>query len=306
MKRLLFFIVLFCSPVFAENLPIQWFEAGKETEVPVIGLSGHWELRYEHRILDRGTIADTAEKVTKIKIKIPPLKPGLQMRAKMFINGAANSEALIASPDPFENPGEWFDKHPIALYDPEKTTAEILEREKVPFTHLRSFADIEAVKQGVIIIGEKTDFDRERGLAELLYEYAANGGSVYVAAPEGSLSLHFPKPIDSLLMTKRPKHLFPDMSESFFRAKGHTWTLRASHNQVIIVREFDPSPDADGTEVVDIRFQDTFDPIRGQITGGRIVFDCFSVFRTWEGWIESRWYFKSLIETLSNHQGDQP
>ena len=246
MKRLLpLLLCLFpCFPSFAEELPILWLEAGKENEFQTVvdpgkNLSVEWTLRFEHRIIDRGPYYDIGAQAAghrMLKIKVPPVKPGIYLKATLFFGETPYRDVIIASPDPFEDRKEWFDKHPIALYDPEGTTIELFEQEEMPFTRLRSFADIEAVKRGIVIIGEGTDFDRERGLAELLFEYAANGGIVFLVAPEGSIPLVFPGPIRAILMKEEPKHLFLDAS---VRGKGKTLALSTANNQVILISKWD-------------------------------------------------------------------
>ena len=284
MKRLLFLIVLFCPPAFAEDLPILWFEAGTDNEMIVRSDDfTRWSLRHEHRIIGRETaFAD------HMRFSVPSINPGMLLPAIVFRNDTPYRKVFIASPDPFIDRKAWFEQHPIALYDPEGTTIEIFEDEEMPFTRLRSFADIEAVKKGIVIVGEGTDFDRERGLAELLFEYAANGGIVFVTAPKGDIQLDFSHRLRSLLMTDNPKHLFPDASK---RAMMETWILYSARSEVVL-RGSAMGWDR-GITIVDICF-DNIPP-----TNGRIVFDREPIFTKWKTCVESRWYFKSLIETLS-------
>jgi hypothetical protein len=289
-------LLFLCTPLFAEGLPVVWLEAGTESQTIIVNhadnMQMNWALRHEHRILDQGNrYSVLAFGQLAIKTKVPPLKPGVRLNAKLFFGETLHREVIIASPDPFEDSKKWFALHPIALYDPEKTTAELFEEEEIPFKRLRSFADIEAVDKGVVIIGEAVDFDRERELAKLLFEYAAKGGIVFVVAPKGNIQLDFSHRLRSLTMTESPKHLFPEASK---RAMAETWILHSLRSEVML-RGSSMGWDR-GMTVVDICF-DSIPPMNG-----RIIFDREPIFSRWKSQVEARWYFKSLIETLTPNQ----
>ena len=321
MKRLLLFAVLLCSPVFADDLPIIWLEAGKETEIEALDVRSpmDWTLRFEHRILDQGKVYEPnvpaqAPLQGTLKIKTPPLKPGITLKTKLFLGEKPYREVVIASPDPFEDRKEWFDKHPIALYDPEKTTADIFEAEEIPFKHLRSFADIEAVKNAVIVVGQDVGFEKEKGLAELLLLKAADGGSVLVASPKSNIPLDIPPGyhplIYSLTLSTGTKHLFPLASKP---VGGVRWALQAKDDQLVLSHNDAIGPRrikvlGFGPSMLDIRFTNkVFGPDLSPFPLGRIVFDKNLVFfhddiehRVFFYEIETRYYFKALIEQLTN------
>jgi len=293
MKRLLFFTVLLCSPVLADDLPVVWLEAGKEHEINVSETyEKRWELRYEHRVLSSGAIGP------RTIIRTPPMNPGLRIQAVWLIDDVPVRNAIIASPDPFEDRKEWLDKHPIALYDPEKTTADLFEEQEIPFQSLRSFADIETIERAVIVVGQDVDFEREKGLAELLFQKAAKGGSVLIAAPMGDIPLDYPPAIYSLTLSAEAKYLFPLASS---RRGVFKWALHTKEGQLVLVstphtREHLNHMAGGGPSIVDIRF---VDPQGGQPAttqpSGRIIIDKGLRFSN----VESRWYFKALIEQLS-------
>ena len=307
MQRLFILLILFVSPLFAEDLPILWLEAGKENECGDVvhePLPQDWTLRFEHRILDQGKIHEDrhvqAQEHRTLKIKPPPLKPGVMLKAKLFIGDKPYREVVIASPDPFEDRKEWFDKHPIALYDPEKTTIKIFEEEKIPFDRILCIPDLEDVF-AIIVIGQHIDFDKEKGLAKLLFQKAAEGCPVLVAAPMGDIPLDYHPAIYSLTLSAEAKYLFPLATG---RRCGNQWALQARGDQLFLVQN-SAVPYGYGSEafkvgtagpsILDIRFAAAQESQSTQPVG-RIVFD--SNLRFFEN-IESRWYFKSLIETLT-------
>ena len=251
MKYWFFPLILFVTPLFAEDLPVVWLEAGKKDSVPVVDRflrTQDWTLRFEHRILAQGKATEMISSVLpagyhKVEINIPPLKPGNTLKAKLFFGDKPHYDIVIASPDPFEDRKAWFAEHPIALYDPEQSIVYVFEKEEIPFKRLRSFADITSCENAVIVVGQGVDFEKEKKLTDLLFKKAAQGGFILVAAPKGDI--------------------FPF---------GYS------------------SP------ITDIRFSDKYD----KKPTGRIVFD--KNLRFFDG-IESRWYFKSLIETLTPTKG---
>ena len=318
MKRLLFlpFLTAFlCSPVFAEDLPIRWLEAGKESELSILHPpTADWSLRFEHRILDQGRFADASRiSVTgerAFKIKAPPLRPGIILKAKLFFNDTPYFDVVIASPVPFENSETWFAEYPIALYDPEKTTIDIFEEQEIPFQHLRSFADIVGVENAVIVVGQDVDFEQEKDPSDLLFHMATAGVAVLVASPKGNIPLyyypmagrryHSPTPIiHSLTLSAEAKYLFPLASG---RRDSEKWNMYTRDNHPFLVST--PVTKA-GATILDICFIDMNIPPRpveaweeSEYTEpfGRIVFDKNLRFNNVESW----WYFKTLIETLTN------
>ena len=295
--------MMFASPLLAEDLPVLWLEAGKENEFQTFVLGPQtidWSLRFEHRILDQGKsylINDSkAEGVFSFKIKTPPLKPGVMLKAALFFGDAPYSNVVIASYDPFEDRETWFAGHPIALYDPEKTTVEVFKEEEIPFKRLGSFAEIEAVENAVIVVGENINFDKEIGLAELLFEKAAKGASVLVAASWGDIPLDYPPAIYSLTLSAEAKYLFP-LAHS--RLSNLKWVLDTKDGQPFLLSEIHqlnrtPRVPTVGPSLLDIRFANP----DSQYTqpSGRIIID--RELRFFHN-VESRWYFKSLIETLT-------
>jgi len=316
MKRLLpLLLFLFsCSPSFAEELPILWLEAGKETEFrlyePLLHAT-HWTLRFEHRVLASGQVhnhlpdAQTLLRSVTIKVKTPPLDPGKTLRAKLFDGDVPTYNVVLAASDPFPDRKAWFDAHPIAIYDPEKGSVEALEQNEIPFKRLRSFADIEAVEDAVIVIGEGVNFETEKGLSELLFQKSIQGVSILVVAPAGDVPIDFHPNIHSFLLTGDRKYLFSTASR--FLGVG-TWTLQAqSHRMVLslsnneIIGGFEPS-------LLDVQFKARGGHLDHKALG-RIIVESTPLFTAWnqsftsaiftDMQIERKYYFKSLIETLS-------
>lgn len=311
-------LVVFASPLYAEELPVLWLEAGKENRVGFDKPGERWTLRHENRILASGTVRNESASFPQSTmyptpfyqetVKSPPLNPGVRLHAKILQGDIPKYDVLLVASDPFPDKKSWCETHSIALYDPEKKTAEILRENEIPFTPLRSFAEIENVENAVIVIGHGTDFETEKGLAELLFEQSAKGASVFVAAPKGVIPLDYDPSICSLNLCSDAEYLFPFAVK---RAGGANWKLEALKERLILKEKFIPPFGIEGTAkvmgvgptILDIRFMDPKYINRPVRPLGRIIFDKEFYFSRWKSDVAERYYFKTLIETLSD-KGD--
>lgn len=303
-------VLLFSLPLFAEEeLPVLWLEAGKTNEFQTIytGQETDWSLKFGHRTLESGKLVETpgAQAVGHriLKIKAPSVKEGVQMYAVLDFGKTPYRRVVIVSPEPFESREDWFNQHPIALYDPEKTTIEIFEEYEIPFKLLKSFAEIEAVENAVIIIGQEVDFDQETGLSDLLYKKAVRGGSVLVAAPKGNIPLDFHPSIHSFELRADAKKLFPLGSTP---RGGENWAFQVENDRTVLASEFIRPYGSEegkvmgiGPSVLDIRFAKDRGSDFETRPQGRIIFDKRLHFSHWKNNMETRYYFKSLIEQLT-------
>ncbi len=293
---------LFFVSVFAEELPVLWLEAGK-TETCHVYSEGAWKLRYGHRILDGGTArilqpALQTRNPAILKLTLPPLKPGVRIQTELLLDDKPVYKIVIAAPDPFEDREHWFAAHPISLYDPEGKTAETLKNEGIPFTRLSSFENIIAVKSGVLLVGEDVDFEATKGLSEILFEKAGEGRRILVAAPKGKVSLDFKPEIVSFLLADDEHYLFPDRSR---RNPEIAWVLSAETSRLMLTEATLTQENFKGAHcgptILDVRFPDPWKNVAQ--TRGRIVFDKRFQPSRWKHSVETRYYFKSLIEKLS-------
>lgn len=302
MKISIYFVpilfVFLVGSVFAEELPSLWLEAGKENEIQIVcPEAADWSLRYEHRTFDGGKILVVPSYRTKqqqlglcvIKIKTPTLDPGIQLLATLLIGDKPYRKVVIASPEPFVDKESWFEQHPIALYDPEKKTAEVFRNNEIPFVSLRSFSDIENVEKAVIVVGQGTDWEREKGLFELLRNKLFEGGCVLVSSPKGKIPVVFDSSIFSMKLSTEPNYLFALATK---RKDGGYFALKADRDEIFLVPgNLSGKTVNSGPTILDIRYFDS--PSKG-----RIIIDEELRVSRWND-IETRYYFKLLIETLT-------
>ena len=325
MKRLrflLFAFAAFASPLFAEELPILWLEAGKETEVQWahIGPAQDWSLRFEHRTLDSGKLTNLTTAATagqrSLTVKTPPVKLGLCVQAQLDFADRPVANVVIASPDPFEDRKAWCENHPIALFDMRSilgfsyppSVTDLLKREEISFTSLTSFADIEHCTHAVILVAGEIDFEKQRGLSDVLYEKAASGHSVLIVGPQGDVPLHFHPAIHSLKLLDHRREILPNSSRW---GRGDAWTFQVKQGQVVLSPEIVyptnvPGPakmSSVGPKILDVVF--TFQERTSEyevgrpVPKGRLYIDRDPIFQYWDTNVASRYYFKSLIESLT-------
>ncbi|MGL4942914.1 MAG: hypothetical protein ACRC46_06965 [Thermoguttaceae bacterium] len=242
----------------ADNLPVLWLEAGTEQKLSFVDShqSRDWTLEAGHRVIARGSVLEVphaqAVNLVQIAVKTPPLKPSVTLEATLLLGGVPVRKVILAAPSPFVDVDQWCKENPIALYDPEGKTAKVFEREEIAFTSLRSFAEIENSENAVLVIGAETNFDTEKGLADLLFAKAQSGGKILVLPPAEKISLAF---------------CFASLEST------ESFVLQKKSNSL------------------DIRFD-----------SGRMIFDSQLQPSLWNSDVESRYYFKSLVETLSKNE----
>jgi hypothetical protein len=129
-----------------------------------------------------------------IKLRSPEVRPGVVLKARLHVSllgpddkkEATHDRTIWVFPnDPFANRSQWLKGLKIALFDPEKTTAESLRKLKVPFEEIDSVAALGAVKEGQLLVGEGVSFKDYPDLAEALIRAAASGLPVLCLAPTG-------------------------------------------------------------------------------------------------------------------------
>ncbi len=130
-----------------------------------------------------------------VKIAVPPVKDGVVLATKLtlsVIEGGQTKATATTERDvwlfprsAFADRIEWLKKLKITLYDPKGATAKLFAAEKIPFEEVRELDAVEALKEGVLIVGEGVAFHDEKGLAATLPKLAAAGLTVLCLAPAG-------------------------------------------------------------------------------------------------------------------------
>lgn len=135
-----------------------------------------------------------------IRLPVPPVKEGVVFAAmltiKLFADGQEKAEATLEKPiwifpqDPFHERAEWLKELKITLFDPEKKTAQLFDKLKIPCDETQNAASLDDVTEGTLLIGEGVSFKEHAELPERLLRAAARGVPVLCLAPaQGTLAL---------------------------------------------------------------------------------------------------------------------
>ncbi|MDR0337485.1 MAG: hypothetical protein LBI18_10385 [Planctomycetaceae bacterium] len=311
-------------------MPILWLEAGTKQTLTV-RLSMMEESRYNfpqnhnlvacklktgHRLLASAKVPSTqTQNGVSIawSLHVETLQSGTSIKAELLIEEQTVRNVLIVSSDPFENRNEWFTRHPIALYDPKGKTAIAMKNLDFPYRQLNSFADIASTETETIIVGEGISFEKSRGLAELLYEKAASGCGVLVLAPNGAIPINFESPIFSLQLLENPQTIFPQTSH---HRTLEGWILQGQKEGTFLVPHSAQQSKASSSileaqreskivfgnpRLLDVVFIQN-DDFQAKPSGRIIIEKFLCLSEKNAGNIESRYYFKSLIETLTKEK----
>ena len=189
------------SCMFAGRETTLRYDLPRKTE---IGTNVEWKVTVGDRLIARGRSrvgsvdANAADNRFSMSVKTPSLKPGLMISAKLNLEcKGEGTPALecshpveIFSPDAFSDRLAALRELNIQLYDPREVTASSLGECKVPFTLRRTLASIDEIENGVLILGEGLDWDRQQAIPRAAVRAAQRGLIVICLAPtEGEIAL---------------------------------------------------------------------------------------------------------------------
>ena len=155
-----------------------------------------WSFQVHGAVAARGEKSGTD---AEIVLAVPPVKPGVILDARLTVGWQADgaSDARLEKPlwifpeDPFLDRQEWLRRLDIRLFDPERTTAGVLEDAGVPFKSVRNPETLGDAEVSIVLVGEGLSFDDYKALPAILTQAAAKGIPVLCLA---SSSGAFPIP----------------------------------------------------------------------------------------------------------------
>ena len=109
-------------------------------------------------------------------LKAPEVKEGVILESQLSVAAyAAGDEKAAAGhvkkvwifpPDPFADRSQWLKGLKITLFDPERKTADVLEKAGVPFMFTKNPSALDELNEGLLVIGEGISWRDYRGLGE--------------------------------------------------------------------------------------------------------------------------------------------
>lgn len=191
-----------------------------------------WEFNTLGAVISRNETAAVLPEQGKLdvsfELRIPPARQDLAISAglRVGLSGTGLTNALtigkrlwILGRVPWEGRREWLKQQGILLFDPDKTTAPLLEKADIPFTLTSNLSALPENGCKILLIAEGIDFLDYRGLPEAMLRAAASGVSVICLAPaNGEIELPntgfegLPLPcslrlMDKSIITTLDKHL---------------------------------------------------------------------------------------------------
>jgi hypothetical protein len=157
-----------------------------------------WQLMMQHRTLMRG---DARVKITPRKLasvsfplRMPHLNQGVIEKIVLAVGfsqaGDAGSATIfeqdlwVFASDPFVDRTQWLEELGLQLFDPPGQTAQVFESAEIPFRRIHTTAALDAIEEGIVVVGEGISLRKRATLAETLLSLAATGRDVLWFAPE--------------------------------------------------------------------------------------------------------------------------
>lgn len=261
-----------------------------------------WAARIQKQVVARRelTVASKAGQPAEftVRLKLPDAEPRVILPAAVAIT--LDGREVLERPlwifprDPFSDHRKTLSALPITLFDPEKRTAQLLDKLEIAVKEVRNVEALAEVAGGLILIGEGLSFRDYRGLPAVMLAAAARGNRVLCLAPVGG-SLELPGASSSEAGNVR--------SLSFRRAD--------------VIAEFDKRLDyrawpTDGKVVASgIRLIGERGPVVAEVTkgdagwpwlevaypsGGRFILCSFAIVEKWESGPAPRYVFQHVLE----------
>ncbi len=292
--------------------------AGEEAELHVhAGTRGtlSWQLTSRNRTLDSGEAAVTPGTTTPIRLRVPPLKPGVAMAADLTLREDAGTDQpasadstvrfWLFSREPFAGQRRWLESLKLHVLDPDETAIPLFEAADIPFEQVQRFSQLPAVESGILLVAPGVSPHDYRGSVTTIYEAAARGVSVLWLSPgDGHLTMpspdapHLPRPRDLRLRGNDVVHsLDRRLDANGWPPDGRlataSWTLAPRRVDVVAQRR----TDSRGWPWIELTFTG----------GGRAVFCQFPIVEKWEtGGPTPRYLFAAILKYLSTDREETP
>ncbi len=302
-----------------------WF-AGKDLEFPLVVQASEpfqgrllWQFSLGPAVVVRkeAAVAAFPDKPAQVRVSLPgqKVREGVVLEGRLTVAvyadqadkpAASYVKALWIFPEnPFAGKGQWLKELQITLFDSKGATAELLQKGNIPFAQTGNLDALGELKAGLLLIGEGTSFQEDRGLAEAMVAAAARGLVVLCLAPaEGALPIpgaagsQGPAPASLSfrsreIIARLDKRLDPQVWSAAKKGVASGLVLKAEGANVI--GEVSPGPG--GWPWLDVHFAQT---------KGRLLVCGFGVVSQWEVSPAPRFLLLRLLEFVTEKDKGAP
>lgn len=267
-----------------------------------------WNLIMADRTVVSGEVPLDAQGRGTLKLDVPPVKPTVTLEALLVFKAKSpddmQQDLLLQKPITIY-PREAFPavdrlrKLGIAVFDPAKTTAEVMVKAGLPITQVRSLETLRTDPAGLLILGEELIPEKYPGLPELMLELLATGKTIICLAPSagrwrGELLAGIDPNIKSVsfrrgeALTEFDKRFDVTAWSNVAQPLLGGWALESSRGQLTARFAAEPA----GWPWIEVRGAD-----RAQANdGGRLIFCGYGLIKHWETGPMPRSLLAALLE----------
>ena len=272
---------------------------GQETTFHVENATGEavgWRLAIRNQTVARGEARPANDGAPVVTVPMPPVKEGVALEAQLVLTTVSTS--LVKTLHLFHTNAvagrrELLESRHIRLFDPEGATAEVFDAAEIPYTLVANLSALD-VPDSLIVVGEGVSLDEYPGLAQAIWNAAANGRAVLCLAPaEGFLPLPVADAVRPSSLALRDAEIVRELDK---RLDAKAW----APDGVMATRHFTPA--VEGQQIVArMTGPETGWPCLAIAYpgGGRVVLCAFDVVKKWQTGPAPRYLLVRLLEVLT-------
>jgi hypothetical protein len=269
-----------------------------------------WAARIQKQVVARRELTVTGKAGQPaeftVRLKLPDAEPRVILPAAVVIT--LDGREVLERPlwifprDPFADQRKILSALPIALFDPEKKTTQLLEKLEITVKELRNVEALDEVAGGLILIGEGISFRDYRGLPAAMLAAAARGNRVLCLAPTGgSLELPGANPSEAGDVRSLNFRRADVIAEFDKRLDYRAWPTdgKMIASGITLIGERGPvvadvSKDGNGWPWLEVEYP----------SSGRFILCGFAIVEKWESGPAPRYVFQHVLERVAGKKSN--
>ncbi len=249
-----------------------------------------------------------------VQFVLPQLKEGVTVAAELTLTAGTASEAAFTSRtlplwifhrNAFSDCDAWLRSLNLYVFDPDETTAPILEAHDVPFSPVGNPDALATLTKGIVVVGEGINFQEWPALSRLLFETAARGLNVICLAPAES-DIVLPMAFDTELPKSR--RITFERTDIIERLDKHLDHKAWADDGRIARSSFDLQGRQDVVAAVQAEDEGDWTWIELDYSpgGGRVMLCGFAIMEKWEQSPTPRYLLRRIFEHVRPNREKKP